>query len=177
MVNASATDQVQDAINENIDKLANDASLFTRWRLNSLRGREAVKLAETSMVEAMSAKRRVMGYQLGLTEDYVKKCLLSHTMKDTEVVEREIAQTIAEAVSNFESLILGQEEAAYRAEIILSANAHDSLKAGKISQRRYEQLIGSIESSTDKIVESAHRTTRAILATLERRSNAALQYG
>lgn len=171
----AVNDEMGLSITNAIDNLSNDASMLTRWRLRGARSREAIKLAETALVESMAAKRRAFIYQVGLAEDFAKKIMLSESMKNTEVIEREIARTIAEAVSNFENLIIGQEEAAYRAEIALVSNAQDMLSTGKMSDRRCEQLITSIEASTDKIVETVHRTTREILANLESRFNAALR--
>lgn len=171
----AVNDEMGLSITNAIENLSSDATMFTRWRLRGARSREAIKLAETALVESMAAKRRAFVYAVGLAEDHAKKVMLSESMKNTEVIEREIARTIAEAVSNFENLIIGQEEAAYHAEIACVGNAQDMHAAGKMSERRCEQLITSIESSTDKIVETVHRTTREILANLESRFNAALR--
>jgi len=171
----AVNDEMGSSITNAIENLSSDATMFTRWRLRGARSREAIKLAETALVESMAAKRRAFIYQVGLAEDHAKKIMLSDSMKNTEVIEREIAHTIADAVSNFENLILGQEEAAYRAEIDLVGNAHEMLAAGQMSDRRCEQMIASIEASTDKIVETVHRTTREILTNLESRFNAALR--
>ncbi|KCZ85072.1 hypothetical protein HAD_05305 [Hyphomonas adhaerens MHS-3] len=159
-----------------IDHLtAGDASLYTRWRLRGARSREAIKLAETALVESMAAKRRAFVFAVGLSEDHVKKVMLSESMKQTEEIEREIAKTIAEAVGNFEELIIGREEAAYRAELARIAEAQKMFEKGELSERRFEQLIVSIEASTDKIVDTVHKTTREILTNLESRFNAALR--
>ncbi len=171
----AVNDEMGSSITNAIENLSSDATMFTRWRLRGARSREAIKLAETALVESMAAKRRAFIYQVGLVEDHAKKVMLSESMKNTEVIEREIARTITDAVSNFEKLIIGQEEAAYRAEIELIGNAHDMHAAGRMSARRCEQLVTSIEASTDKVVETVHRTTREILANLESRFNAALR--
>jgi len=113
----AASDSMSGAIIGSMNQLSQDVSPLTRWRLRKVRGAEAVKLAETALAEYMAAKRRVFIYQVGLTEDHAKKVMLAKSIDDTATIEKEIARIIGETVRNFETLITGQEEAAYRAEI------------------------------------------------------------
>lgn len=170
----SVSDDMSDPITRSIDNLSQDVGLFTRLRLRQAKGREAVKLSETALTEYMAAKRRTFVYQVGLVEDQTKKLMLTDSMGKTAQVEREMARIISEAVSNFEGLITGHEEAAYRAEIELTRKAEAMFAADKISERRLGQMVANIELSTDKIVETIQTTTREILANLERRFHAAL---
>ena len=173
----AANDEMSQQITRSIDHLSQDVGLLTRWRLRGVKGREAVKLSETALTEYMAAKRRAFVYQVGLVEDHAKKLMLKDSMQKTEVVEREIARIINAAASNFEGLITANLQVAYRTEMELIQAAEAMLKATQISERRFHQMVTNIETSTDKVVETVERTTREILANLERRFHAALQQG
>lgn len=171
----TVNDEMSASITNAIDHLASDGSFFTRVRLRGARSREALKLAETALKESMAAKNRTFVVAVGLAEDLARKLLLSDSMRNTEAVEREITQTINDALRNFERLITEREQAAYMVELERIADAQAMRDAGKMSDRRFEQLVTSIEESTDKIVEGVHETTREILGNLRHRFNAALR--
>jgi hypothetical protein len=168
-------DDMGTSITDTIDKVAGESSLLTRLRLRKTRGREAIKLAETALVEIMAAKRRTFIAAVGLAEDHARKLLLSESMRNTEAVEREIAKTITDALSNFEKLIVEREQAAYMIEFERIASAQEMRDTGRMSDRRYEQLVVGIEESTDKVVQGVRETTREILVNLRHRFNAALR--
>lgn len=168
-------DEMGSAITSAIDSLAGDATFFTRLRLRRARGREAMNLAASTLAETMAAKRRAFAYNVALCEDHAKKLMLSESMRNTEAVEREIAQTINDALKNFESLVLDREEAAYSAELDRITEAEGLREAGKLSDKRYEQHVTSIEASTDEVVKGVQEVTREILANMRKRFNAALQ--
>ena len=171
----TVNDEMSASITNAIDHLASDGTFFTRVRLRGARSREALKLAETALKESMAAKNRTFVVAVGLAEDLARKLLLSDSMRNTEAVEREITQTINDALRNFERLITEREQAAYMVELERIAEAQTMRDAGKLSDRRFEQLVTSIEESTDKIVEGVHETTREILGNLRHRFNAALR--
>jgi hypothetical protein len=171
----SVNDEMSASITNAIDHLASDGTFFTRMRLRGARSREALKLAETALKESMAAKNRTFVVAVGLAEDLARKLLLSDSMRNTEAVEREITQTINDALRNFERLITERELAAYTIELERIGEAQAMRDAGKLSDRRFEQLVTSIEESTDKIVAGVHETTREILGNLRNRFNAALR--
>lgn len=171
----SVNDEMSASITNVIDHLASDGTFFTRMRLRGARSREALKLAETALKESMAAKNRTFVVAVGLAEDLARKLLLSDSMRNTEAVEREITQTINDALRNFERLITERELAAYTIELERIGEAQAMRDAGKLSDRRFEQLVTSIEESTDKIVAGVHETTREILGNLRNRFNAALR--
>ncbi|MDD2867256.1 hypothetical protein [Neomegalonema sp.] len=173
----SVNDEMGSSITTAIDQLAGDGSLYTRLRLRGARSREAIKLAETALVESMAAKRRTFVVAVGLAEDHARKLLLDDSMRNTEAIQREIAQTISDALENFERLINTREQAAYASELARIDEARALRDAGRLSERRYEQLEASIQASTDKIIEGVHETTREIFANLRRRFSAALRQG
>jgi hypothetical protein len=168
-------DDMGNSITSAINSLSNDASMFTRWRLRSARNQEAIKLAESTLAETMAAKRRAFAYNVALCEDHVKKLMLSESMRKTEAVEREIAQTINNALMNFESLVTDREQEAYKVELQRISAAAELRDSGKLSEKRFSQMVESIEASTDKIVEGVHDVTREILANMRQRFHAALQ--
>lgn len=168
-------DEMSTSITNAIDQLATDGSLYTRWRLRGVRSREALKLAESALKESMAAKNRTFVVAVGLAEDLARKLLLSDALRNTEAVEREITHTINDALRNFEGLVTQREQAAYMVELERIAEAQRLLDAGKLSQQRFEQLVKSINESTDKIVAGVHETTREILANLRARFNSALR--
>ena len=171
----NVNDEMSASITNAIDHLASDGTFFTRMRLRGARSREALKLAETALKESMAAKNRTFVVAVGLAEDLARKLLLSDSMRNTEAVEREITQTINDALRNFERLITERELAAYTIELERIGEAQAMRDAGKLSDRRFEQLVTSIEESTDKIVAGVHETTREILGNLRNRFNAALR--
>jgi len=171
----SVNDEMSASITNAIDHLASDGTFFTRMRLRGARSREALKLAETALKESMAAKNRTFVVAVGLAEDLARKLLLSDSMRNTEAVEREITQTINDALRNFERLITERELAAYTIELERIGEAQAMRDGGKLSDRRFEQLVTSIEESTDKIVAGVHETTREILGNLRNRFNAALR--
>ena len=91
-------------------------------------------------------------FQVGLVEHHAKKLMLKDSIEKTELVEREIASIITAPTANFEGQILAQAKAAYRAEIDLIHGADAALKQGKLSERRFRQLVASIEASADNVV-------------------------
>lgn len=171
----TVNDEMSASITNAIDHLASDGSLFTRLRLRGARSREALKLAETALKESMAAKNRTFVVAVGYAEDLARKLLLSDALRNTEAVEREITQIINDALGNFERVVTDREQAAYMVELERIAEAMRLREAGKLSDRRFEQLVTSIEESTDKIVEGVHETTREILGNLRHRFNAALR--
>jgi hypothetical protein len=171
----SVNDEMSASITNAIDHLASDGTFLTRMRLRGARSREALKLAETALKESMAAKNRTFVVAVGLAEDLARKLLLSDSMRNTEAVEREITQTINDALRNFERLITERELAAYTIELERIGEAQAMRDASKLSDRRFEQLVTSIEESTDKIVAGVHETTREILGNLRNRFNAALR--
>ena len=171
----TVNDEMSASITNAIDHLASDGSLFTRLRLRGARSREALKLAETALKESMAAKNRTFVVAVGYAEDLARKLLLSDALRNTEAVEREITQIINDALGNFERVVTDREQAAYMVELERVAEAMRLREAGKLSDRRFEQLVTSIEESTDKIVEGVHETTREILGNLRHRFNAALR--
>lgn len=171
----SVNDEMSASITNAIDHLASDGTFFTRMRLRGARSREALKLAETALKESMAAKNRTFVVAVGLAEDLARKLLLSDSMRNTEAVEREITQTINDALRNFERLITERELAAYTIELERIGEAQAMRDAGKLSDRRFERFVTSIEESTDKIVAGVHETTREILGNLRNRFNAALR--
>lgn len=171
----TVNDEMSASITNAIDHLASDGSLFTRLRLRGARSREALKLAETALKESMAAKNRTFVVAVGYAEDLARKLLLSDALRNTEAVEREITQIINDALGNFERVVTDREQAAYMVELERIAEAMRLREAGKLSDRRFEQLVTSIEESTDKIVEGVHETTREILGNLRHRFNVALR--
>ena len=172
-----ADDTMTDTITRSLDKLSRDISPLTAWRLRKVRGAEALKLTESSLADYMAAKRRVFAYQVGLTEDHARKVMLAESMNRTAQLESEIARIISDAVSSFETLILGQEEAAYREEITRVDRAETLRDEGKISEARCAQMIANTQASTDSVVATVQRTTRELLENLEGRFRAALVQG
>ena len=173
----AANDEMSTSITQSIDHLSQDVSPLIRWRLRGVKGREAVKLSETALTEYMAAKRRAFIYQVGLVEDHTKKLMLKDSIQKTEVVEREIASIISDAATNFEGQIADYVEAACRSEVERIQALEAALKANKISERRFEQMVVGIEASTDKVIETVENTGREILANLARRFHAALKQG
>ena len=173
----AANDEMSTSITQSIDHLSQGVGPLAIWRLRGVKGREAVKLSETALTEYMAAKRRAFIYQVGLVEDHTKKLMLKDSIQKTEVVEREIASIISDAATNFEGQIADYVEAACRSEVERIQALEAALKANKISERRFEQMVVGIEASTDKVIETVENTGREILANLARRFHAALKQG
>jgi len=173
----AANDEMSNAIDTTTDYLARDVGPLTEWRLRRARGREAIKMNETVMVDYMDARRRTFQLQIALEEDYTKKLMLTNSMDQTKTVEKEIARIISEAVAEFESLITGREKLALINEVELINETLALVKDGKIAQRRGDQRISNIEASTDAIVETVQTTIRDMLVNLRSRFNQALQMG
>ena len=172
-----ATDEMNDNITDSIGRLKKDVGLFTRLSLQRTQGREAVKLAETALVELMAAKRRAFIYQVGLVEDHAKKLMLKAGIEQTARVEYAIARIIGETVTSFESLIFAQEEAAWKVHMERTQRIEELFQTRKISDRGRDQMVTSNEASTEKVVATIQATTREMLANLERRFHAALKQG
>lgn len=168
-------DDLSGPVMKAIDLLAADGNMFTRFRLRGVRSREAIKLAQSSMVEAMAAKRHVWAVAVSMAQDHACKMLLAESMEKSKAVETQITSTIIAATEDFSRLVVDREEIAYATELERIAQAHAQFEQGKLSERRYAQLVATIEAATDDVVKAVHEVTHEILNNLTRRFQAALQ--
>lgn len=158
-----------------IDQLAAEGNVLTRWRLQRLRSHEAIKLAQTSMVLAMEAKRHVFATAVEMAKDHAGKLLLAQNMDKSKAVDEEINSMIAQATADFMSFVTERELAAYLNELQRVAEAQALFDQGKLSQHRYEALIESIEKATDVVRNQVHEVTLEIMGNLIRRFKLAVQ--
>lgn len=168
-------DEINKGIDVTVDRLSHDSGPLTRWRLRRVRGREAVRLNETAMVDYMAARRRTLHDRIKGEEDYAKKRTLADGIDRTKTIEKEIARIMAETVVEFEGLIGEREKLALIKEAELIAEIEELVEAGKVSPERAEQYIARIQASTDRVVETVDSTIREMLYNLRQRFEQALQ--
>lgn len=168
-------DDLSGPVMKAIDQLAADGNMFTRMRLGHARSREAIKLAQHSMVEAMAAKRHVFAVAVSMAQDHACKLLLADSMEKSKGVEAEINSTIIGATEEFMRLVVEREQVAYAIELERISEAQVQFDQGKLSERRYTQLVATIEGATDDVIKAIHQTTHEILNNLTRRFQTALQ--